>query len=95
MGVRSIKELCDEKGITIEELSQKVGFDVVEFEYRSKNETREPLKEGSYIEKVTYQGVVLSEALKICEVFGIQIPDLFEKRIPGSEPKMFTIQDAE
>lgn len=23
MGVRSIKELCDEKGITIEELSQK------------------------------------------------------------------------
>lgn len=95
MGVRSIKELCDEKGITIEELSQKVGFDVVQFEYRSKNETREPLKEGSYIEKVTYQGIGIKQAIKICEALEIQFIELFEKKTPGSEPKMYTIQDTE
>jgi hypothetical protein len=95
MGVRSIKELCDEKGITIEELSQKVGFDVVEFEYRIKNETIITDPKKPHIKYVTYQGMKLKEALKICEVFGIQFPDLFEKRMPGSEPKMFTIHDTE
>jgi hypothetical protein len=88
--MRPIKELCDEKGITIDELSQKVGFDVVDFEYRAYNDKIDPKTGGTFP-----QGIGIKQAIKLCEALEIQFIELFEKKTPGSEPKMFTIHDTE
>ena len=90
MELKSIEALCAEKGITVEELSQKVGFDVVDFEYRAYNDKIDPKTGG-----VFPQGIGIKQAIKICEALEIQFIELFEKKTPGSEPKMYTIQDTE
>lgn len=79
MGTIPLEVLCAEKGITVEELIQKTGIDIERFEKH----------------RTVHHGVILEDAIKIAEVLGIQVKDLFEKRTPGSEPKMFTIHDTE
>lgn len=79
MKMKLISVLCAENGITIEELIQKTGIDIERFEKH----------------RTEYHGVILEDAIKIAEALELKVPDLFEKRIPGTEPKRYETQDPE